>query len=314
MKDLINLLEHNKIEYLNTPYSRDGSHKEFVKQWKDKDVEFFTVLIREECLEQKIWEDPKFFNKTPNTHCSFVEEQVRGMLNCEDYDKIWDIVKKHYGEKDTDESRKIIGKEFDSYADAFHTGLYREVEDREMDSWCFYRWCDLMAETKKDDEWEEEEYNSAWELIIKKRYEDEYKKHRKEIYLVRYVHDYTRRHDWMPKGLIGAGRSGAWQTYYVKEDDTLHHITGHSRGSGTRFNHGYMGHAFAELQTLGKPIKSFLLRINSDSELEYKEQHNELVLNNIDLTGNYGIDYDKSKEILKNIKMVSLYRHFDSEK
>jgi len=295
MKELLNLLKHDEYQSLFQINNKD--HREEFQEI-NKEKEFFSIILLQEPIHESMFDNPKYVKKIPVTHKSLVEQEAWNLMSDDyhrNYDWIHDEVAKHYNELENKEKFK----EFDYYLQCLLSSYYPQALEECLWDWAMFKWFD---NNDSEAEFEEEQYN---EIIS--QHEEEFEKYKKEVFLPQYKFDYELIYEnYIPKPLCYfLGRSLRSQFYIIREDNSKLSIAmGSSIGSGTRETHGFYGHLFAEIQKKIKPIKTFVAIVDNKCNFKIKKKSENLILLRHDLTGNYKINHDISKQILDGISMT----------
>lgn len=280
----------------------------------DPKVELFSVIVTSShYIPQKLFDNPKFFKKTIKTYCSILEQQARieSISHTASFNNsIEKEIKKRFKltEKtpgywnkfdlivaervDTAKKEIYLGTLYENanyyisdQNDKFHKGLTRKINQ--------------LSEASDSEFGEIIQYYLDKNPKVKKIIHKKITQNQKEVV-------YTRNFkNQLPGNLCKIlYPQFLWQQIYVyKKGSTLKLARGSTVSSGSRENHGYFGHLFAEAQNKGKDISTFLVNFNSNLSMKTQEIP-ELALFGHDLTGNYRIDLQLSKKILAKIKLV----------
>jgi hypothetical protein len=110
--------------------------------------------------------------------------------------------------------------------------------------------------------------------------------------------EHRRRYD-LPGILRGDNRSVVQQWYFVSDTRGSRWWRGGSASSGARETHGRWAHTFAALATThGVACPTIVLRYDSRNVLRVERESATLLVDAMDLVGNYRIDYDASKTLV----------------
>ena len=97
-----------------------------------------------------------------------------------------------------------------------------------------------------------------------------------------------------------------WQQWFlVDKGDRVDYAIGGSCSSGFREKHGLYAHAFSMLSQKGYEIPTHIFELTSDNELKWLRTYDCFKVVDRELTGNYRVDWDKTKSLFKN-RLVSV--------
>ena len=242
----------------------------------DGTMTFFSVYIVMEPLEESLWEDSRYADKKEVQLCSLVEEQARkywmerNREHLELIDKRMEELRNNPEYKDMKEGdlRDKVIEQLDK--EVYPIALERLKEE--------FQWM-------YEDEWEE-----SWEKT------DPYKE--------RTEYRYHRRYD-MPAPFNHWDGRNAWQQYYFGRDSRgrFHNAQGGSGSSGQRYNHGFYGHLFA-LINREKPVPTYFFTYDKQNRFVLDRHEKSLWLNFYDLVGNFQIDHEESRKILRDVRRI----------
>ncbi len=246
----------------------------------DKTMKFFSVYVLEELLEDDLWEDSRYTDKEEVHLCSRVEEEARRYW--------WDRSREHL--KLIDEQVELLKNDPE----------YEGMNDSDL-------------RDKIIEDLNQQVYPEAIERVKEEyqfMYEDEWEKYWKteDPFKERVEYRYHRRYD-MPPPFNHWDNRNPWQQYYFAKghDGHFYYIQGGSGSSGQRYNHGFYGHLFALLNR-EKPVSTYFFIYNSRNNFIFQRKEENLWLNFMDLVGNFKIDLDESREILKGVNEIERKR------
>lgn len=186
-------------------------------------------------------------------------------------------------------------KEYDLYLEGLLQSFYPEALENLLYEWALYEKFDGDAE-----DFEDEDYQK----IIQENSEDltEYKK---SLFFPTYEKRCKLNYPLILPHPLGELTHQCFtkQFYFMKDDKKLYVAVGCSCGSGTRYTHGLYGHFFTLLQKEGKPITSFVTKINKKCQFKVIKQAPHLILYKHDLIGNYSVGDKRKEEIFKGIDL-----------
>ena len=242
----------------------------------DRTMQFFSVYIFMELLEDDLWEDERYAEKEEVHLCSRVEEEAR----------------KHWWERNR-EHLKLIDERMESLKiDPEYKGMKEgDLRDKVIDDLNREIYPQMIERLKEEYQWM---YEDEWEEYWKK--EDPFKE--------RVEYRYHRRYE-MPRPFSHWDSRNAWQQYYFAKDreSVFYYAQGGSGGSGQRYNHGFYGHLFALLNSQN-PVPTYFFTYDSQNHFIFHREENSLWLNFFDLVGNFWIDRKDSEGILKGVNRI----------
>jgi hypothetical protein len=253
---------------------------EEVFQKIDRTMQFFSVYVFMERLEEDLWEDDRYMDKEEVHLCSRVEEEAR----------------KYWWERNR-EHLKLIDERVES--------LKNDPEYRDMKEG------DLRDKVIED--LNQEVYPIAIELVkeeYQEFYEDEWEEYwkKEDPFKNRIEYRYHRRYE-MPSPFDYWDSRNAWQQYYFGRDQTglFYYEQGGSGSSGQRYNHGFYGHLFALLNSEAL-VPTYFFTYDSHNHFVFNRKEDNLWLNFFDLVGNFRIEREGSERILKDVKRIERRR------
>jgi hypothetical protein len=120
----------------------------------------------------------------------------------------------------------------------------------------------------------------------------------KELLAPQPLVEHRRRYD-LPEILRGDNRSVVQQWYFIADTSGSRWWRGGSASSGARENHGRWAHTFAALATThGVACPTVVLRYDSRNILRVERECATLLVDAMDLVGNYRIDYEASEALI----------------
>ncbi|MDO9527714.1 MAG: hypothetical protein Q7J27_00980 [Syntrophales bacterium] len=253
-----------------------------VYQKIDRTMKFFSVYVLEELLEDDFWEDSRYMDKEDVNLCSLVEAEAR----------------KYWGGRSR-EHLKLIGEQVEL--------LKNDPEYKKMNN------SDLRDRVIED--LNQQVYPEAIERVKEEyqfMYEDEWEKYwkKEDPFKPRKEFRYNRKYE-MPPPFNNWDRRNPWQQYYFAKDkdDIFYYTQGGVGGSYQRYNHGFYGHLFALLNR-ENPVSTYFFIYDSQNNFIFQRKEESLWLNFMDLTGNFKIDLDESREILKDVNEIEMKRRW----
>ena len=242
----------------------------------DKTMNFFSVYVSMDHLEDDLWEDSRYVDKEEVHLCSRVEEEAR---------KYWsDRNRKHL--ELIDERLESL-KNDPEYKDMKEGDLRDKIVDdlnREV--------YPIAIERVKEEY--QEFYENEWEEYWKR--EDPFKD--------RIEYRYHRRYE-MPPPFNHWDNRNPWQQYYFSknQEGIFYYAQGGSGSSDQRYNHGFYGHLFALLNS-ENPVSTYFFTYNSRNKFIFNRKEESLWLNSFDLVGNFKINRRDSERILKGVGRI----------
>ncbi|MDY6822296.1 MAG: hypothetical protein SWH68_00630 [Thermodesulfobacteriota bacterium] len=241
----------------------------------DRTMEFFSVYVAVEPLNDNLWTDERYVEKEEVLLCSLVEEKSR---------RYW-IDRQH-------EHFKRIDEQMDALRDDHQFSNLGEGELRDAA-------IDYLSQ---------EVYPQMIELLkaeFQNIYGDKWKEYweKEDPYKVRIEHRYHRRYD-MPPPFCHRDTRNRWQQYYFAKDknNIFRYVQIGSGSSEQRYRHGFYGHLFALLNA-PNPVPTYY-DYDEHNNFKFKRKEDSLWLNHFDLNGNFEIDYEESSNILKHIHFI----------
>jgi len=296
------------------------NHADLVKSIQPED-ELFTIILKQEWLNEECYENPEKMIKEPQFHVSRLEYLARTKVWDHNDRNLYEAFRKtitdHFNSGFNSEpaTNKAIESIFDMFADCEKLRHYPKIFNREEFYWASYKWYDLHNEEEpfywKDFTWLEK----LWKTLLnkevflneadfieamKEKYPEEYKEWYQSFCFPAAVYKHHVRYDQiLPPVLQDVACRDIWtQFYFIKKPNQgLHYASGSSAGSQAREYQGYCAHAFAELATQGKQITTYIIELHGTLESSITKL-NYLKTMDRDTTGNYRIDREQSREIL----------------
>jgi hypothetical protein len=283
--EMIKKAQSDGLRPFNLSSFMSGPSLEDVFEKIDKTMNFFSVYVSMEHLEDDLWEDSRYADKEEVHLCSRVEEEAR---------KYWsDRNREHL--KLIDE-RYETSKQDPKYKDMKEWDLKdRIIEDLNQEVY-------PMAIERVKEEYQEF-YEDEWEEYWKK--EDPFKD--------RIEYRYHRRYE-MPPPFNHWDNRNPWQQYYFAKDQEgiFYYAQGGSGSSGQRYNHGFYSHLFALLNN-ENPVPTYFFTYNGRNQFVFNQEEINLWVNSIHLVGNFQIDWKESERILKNVNRIDRAGNFDEK-
>lgn len=242
----------------------------------DKAMDFFSVYVVVEPLNENLWSDERYVEKKEVRLCPLIEEKTR---------RYW-FDRQHEHFRRIDEQMDVLKKEpqFSRLKD----GELRDSAIKILDQKIYPKMLELLKEEFREiyeDEWEQ-----YWENT--------------DPYAVRIENRYHRRYD-MPEPFCHWDTRNRWQQYYFAKDknNVFRYAQGGSGGSEQRYRHGFYGHLFALLNA-HNPIPTYFYDYDTNNNFKFKRKEDSLWLNHFDLIGNFQIDFEESNGILKQAHLI----------
>ena len=274
--DLVKKAESDELRHFDLSSFMSGPSLEEVFNQIDRSMQFFSIYISMEHLEEDLWEDSRYVDKEKVHLCSIVEEEVR----------------RYWWDRNTEHLNRI-DELMTSYKDdsRFSKMTERDMRDKAIKK-LNQEVYPLAIERVK--EHYQEIYEEEWEKYWKK--EDPFKK--------RTEYRYHRRFDMPPPFNYWDNRN-PWQHYYFakNKDSVFYYAQGGSGSSGQRYNHGFYGHLFALLNN-EKFVPTYFFTYDSRNRFILQREEKSLWLNFFDLVGNFKIDWKESEWILKSANRI----------
>jgi len=268
--------ESHELRHFDLSSFMSGPSLEDVFEKIDKTMRFFSVYVSMEHLEDNLWEDSRYAKKEKVELCSRVEEEARKYW--------WNRNREHI---------RIIDERLDSLKNdpEYKDMKEGDLRDKIIDDLNREIYPEMIERVKEE---YQEFYEDEWEAYWKK--EDPFKD--------RIEYRYHRRYE-MPPPFNHWDNRNPWQQYYFAKDQdgTFYYAQGGSGSSGQRYNHGFYGHLFAFLNS-ENPMPTYFFTYNSRNQFVFNREEKNLSLNSIHLVGNFQIDWEESKRILKDVKMI----------
>ena len=274
--ELIKKAQSYELKHFDLSSFMSGKSLEDVFEKIDKTMEFFSVYVFMESLEDDLWEDNRYAEKEKVLLCSRVEEEARKYW--------WDRNSEHL--KLIDE--RVESLKNDPEYKGMKEGDLRDKVIKDLDREVY----PIAIERVKEEY--QELYEDQWEKYWKK--EDPFKE--------RIEYRYHRRYE-MPTPFNHWDSRNPWQQYYFgrSQDSLFYYEQGGSGSSGQRYNHGFYGHLFALLNG-ENPVPTYLYTYDSRNHFIFNREEKSLCLNYFDLVGNFHIDWKESQKILEGVKGI----------
>lgn len=289
MDDLLEKLSAEEFNYLELDWKE--SHEDYFKTI-DKDAEYFSIIVRQNGVDEDLLDDPSLVKKTPVRFASEIEEKAWRLVG---HNQEWNFARTNIENHFKNCPDVDIDKEFNNYMQCYVQSKSPEALQEIMWDWAILKW-------GGEGNFGEEEFQ-----ITCFEHGQEFEQIRDQAFLPRYGHEYELiRKNFLLYPLCQVDdREGIAQFYFIKKGEQLSWIKGSHAGSYTRLAHGFYGHLFAQIQKRVKPVETCIISVNSRCEPELEEMSRDLMLMHGSLTGNYEINFKKSKKMLTGIKMVS---------
>jgi hypothetical protein len=267
----------------------------FIKELTESTDLFSVIVFSDYHTTKKAFNNPKFFKKEKEVVASAVSQRVYTNMSKDNY-QINERITKNVKDDDSkaiDAEVKKIEKEYRAKAQTellIEEALY-VIEKK-----------DKKLYAKVENEFDDETSNKLALAYLDKHPQVKskiLKNINQENTETRYVRIFNRQ---LPKALANVLSGFSWQqVFFRKVGKEIFAIKSCSTGSGLRENHGFFGHSFAEVENGGKPVPTYIVKFDKNCKVDVEYSPN-LVLYGHELTGNYRIDHDIIKKILKNIK------------
>ena len=274
--------------------------KKTCKNFIEEDTEkvFSLIVYPPRGFQSRFRENPDFFEKNPEEINSELDSKLNEEIweNDATYRKQVQAILNEWGVKQFDEN---YGEKLDEAYEIIRKKITSKVLRSLMEESVYL---DIL--NSKD---EEEDSDAIMkEVKIKLKDRSYASKLKKDLQKTRINYQYFPRYNKILGEVVGGfvgGSYGAQQLFFKKsKTGNLSYIATSGHGSSTRENKGFYSHLFASLSK-EREIPTFVLSIESDFSYHlYKSD--SLILDGGDLTGNFDISKEKSKEILGMTKLI----------
>lgn len=276
IKEVINAEKEGNLALWNLSSFMSGPSLFEVYDNIDRSMNFFSVYVVVEPLNENLWSDERFVEKEEVRLCSLIEEKAR---------RYW-FDRQHEHFRRIDEQMDVLRK--DSQFRGFKDGELRDAAIKALDQEVYPEMLELLKEEFQDiyeDEWEQ-----YWEST--------------DPYAERIENRYRRRYD-MPAPFCHWDTRNRWQQYYFAKspNNIFRYAQGGSGGSEQRYRHGFYGHLFALLNA-HNPIPTYFYEYDANNNFKFKRKEGSLWLNHFDLTGNFKINTEESRKILGSVHEI----------
>ncbi|MBW1794791.1 MAG: hypothetical protein JRF30_10350 [Deltaproteobacteria bacterium] len=278
--ELIEKAQSDKLRHFDLSSFMSDKPLEEVFGKIDRTMQFFSVYVFMELLEDDLWEDERYAEKEEVHLCSRVEEEARKHW--------WDRNREHLKLIDERMESLKIDPEYKDMKEGDLRDKVIEDLNREI-------YPQMIARLKEEYQWM---YEDEWEEYWKKE----------EPFKERVEYRYHRRYE-MPRPFSHWDGRNAWQQYYFGKDQAgvFYYAQGGSGSSGQRYNHGFYGHLFALLNSEA-PVPTCFFTYDSHNRFIFHREEKSLWLNSFDLVGNFRIDWKESERILKDVNRIDSSR------
>ncbi len=301
-----NLVFNKSLDYFSK-YSKgvkDDTHSALAKIFSEHQYKCCLVMMTEEHLDEKLYEDPSHLQITNHLLVSEVEEEAR------------DRVERSY--YSSDELEKIFKeREYPRKTYNWKTDPKREIEHQITDaifqSQAFEYYPDVVALFKEMCKYDYDEETGDEIRLTKSAAKKRWEKRLKEIHLPRVSATYERVYPNTPKPFNYWDHRNPWQQYFfIDQGDHIAWTKGGSGGSHQRYENGLLSHTFAMLEhDYDFEIPTYYFEHSSMNEFKFVDESKCLRLISWELTGNYREDLQKTKYLFQG-KLVDY--DFDSKK
>lgn len=293
-KGIVKQLTFNKpLERYYIPFDKGVIHEELAKQFAENNWNYFSVIVKTEQLEEKLWDDPKHAHKSYSVYCSLVQreaiEKAQGhFFSQEEVDQIFEdfqFPKERYNWKDEEKEK---------------THLVTEIIDAIYDAQVKMQYPAVIEEFKRECRYEIDEETGDEVKVPKDVFEKRWKKRQLEIFLPRVDEDIRRTLPNTPEPF--GGFTLLAQYFFIEKEDKIEWASGSYAGSQTRYDFGLMGHLFATLtKKYNKTIPTYLFKNTKNNEFQYIEEWKTFKVDRCELTGNYPVRWENSEPLFEGL-------------
>jgi hypothetical protein len=251
-------------------------------------AEIASVILVADALEPDLWSDTSFAAWTAQVGaCEARVEARRQLMETRIGPDHVDARALELGFPDQGSSESSDSdyrtQVFDAIIEEAELRALIDVLDKERDS-CRFDWSDEL-----DDEVElsTKEAAERWAVRLK------------ELLAPQPLVKHRRRYN-LPEPLAGDARSVVQQWYFVSDESGCRWWRGGSASSGARETHGRWAHTFAALASNHSVVcPTVVLRYDSRNVLQVVRESPTLLVDAMDLVGNYRIDYEASRTLVE---------------
>lgn len=244
-----------------------------------------------EPLQQDLWDDERYARWTAHVGVSEALVEVR-------------MKQRHFSfrPKDVENRAEELGFPLTGGSDTNDPGYRTSVFDSIVAEYELVALVEFLEREREEARFEyddEDEWAEPRELEPAEA-ETKWRERRRQLLAPRPIVEHFRRYA-MPAPLHNWDRRNTVQQwYFVSSNEGIQYWPGGSGSSGQRENHGRWAHIFGALSVHhGVAISTLVLRYDSHNALRLVTQSPSLLVDGVDLVGNYRISYEESRALLK---------------
>jgi hypothetical protein len=256
-------------------------------------VEVASILVVLEPLQADLWDDERYARWTASVGASEAVVAVRMDQRSRRFgpDEV-EARAAELGFPSAGASGNDVGDEgyrtaiFDAVAGEYELSALLELLEREREECRF--------------EYDEEDYEADPRELDAAETELKWAERRRQLLAPRPIIEHFRRYE-LPAPLHNWDRrNSVQQWYFVASDEGIRYWQGGSGSSGQREDHGRWAHIFGALTVHhAVAIPTVVLRYDTNNVLRLVNQSPSLLVDAVDLVGNYGVGYEESRTLLE---------------
>ena len=267
-------------------------HLERAAELARNGVEAASILVVLEPLQADLWDDERYARWTARVGASEAIVAVRMDQRGRSFgpDEV-EARATELGFPSAGASGNDVGEEgyrtaiFDAVAGEYELSALLELLEREREECRF--------------EYDEDDYEADPRELDAAEAELKWAERRRHLLAPRPIIEHFRGYE-LPAPLHNWDRrNSVQQWYFVSTNEGIHYWQGGSGSSGQREDHGRWAHIFGAL-TINHAfaIPTVVLRYDSQNVLRLVNQSPSLLVDGVDLVGNYGFNYEASRALL----------------
>jgi hypothetical protein len=256
-------------------------------------VEVASILVVLESLQADLWDDERYARWTARVGASEATVAVR-----------MDQRSRSFGPDEVEERAAELG--FPSAGasgnDVGDEGYRTAIFDAVVGEYELEALLDLLEREREECrfEYDDDDFEDDPRELDAAQAELKWAERRRQLLAPRPIIEHFRRYE-LPAPLHNWDRrNSVQQWYFVSTNEGIHYWQGGSGSSGQREDHGRWAHVFGALTVHhAVAIPTVVLRYDARNVLRLVSQSPSLLVDSMDLVGNYGVNYEESRALLK---------------
>jgi hypothetical protein len=266
-------------------------HLERAAELAQTGVQVASILVVLEPLQQDLWDDDRYASWTARVGASEALVEVR--MNQRS---------RSFGPNEVEARATELGFPPTGGSDLSDPGYRTAVFDAVAGEYELVALLEFLEREREENrfEYDEDDYDAEPRELEPAEAEAKWNARRRQLLAPRPIIEHFRRYA-LPRPLNNWDRrNSVQQWYFVSTNEGIHYWQGGSGSSGQRENHGRWAHIFGALTGYhGLVIPTVVLRYDSQNVLRLVNQSPSLLVDGVDLVGNYGVDHEDSQALLK---------------